>query len=62
MSLISLVVAIAIVGLIVWAITTLIPMPEQFKKAIYVLSVVFLSIYLLQAFGLWHFSDLRIGK
>ncbi len=62
MSLIGLVVTIAVVGLIVWAITTLIPMPAPFKNAIYVLCVVFLVIYLLQAFGLWHFHDIRIGK
>lgn len=62
MSLISLVVTIAIVGLIVWVITALIPMPEQFKKAIYVVSVVFLAIYLLQAFGVYHFHDIKLGK
>ncbi len=49
---IALIVLIAVVGLVVWAITTLVPMPEQFRKAIYVLSIVFLAIYLLQAFGL----------
>lgn len=62
MSLITLVVTIAIVGLIVWAITTVVPMPEQFKKVIYVVCVVFLAVWILQAFGLWHFHDLRIGK
>jgi hypothetical protein len=62
MGLIELVVVIALVGLVVWAITTLVPMPQQFKTAIYVLSVVFLVIYLLQAFGLLsHFHDIKIG-
>lgn len=35
-SLLTLIVYIAILGLIVWAITTFIPMPPQFKTLIYV--------------------------
>ena len=50
---IQLLVTIAIAGLIVWALTTLIPMPPPFKKAIYVLAVVFLALYILNFFGLW---------
>jgi hypothetical protein len=49
---IELIVSIALVGLLVWAVTTLIPMPEQFKKAIVVIAVVFVMIYALKAFGL----------
>jgi hypothetical protein len=52
MTLLGLIFMIAILGLIVWAVTTLIPMPEQFKKAIYVISVVVLVFYVLSAFGL----------
>ncbi len=63
MGLIELIVMIALLGFLVWAITTLVPMPEQFKKAIYVLSVVVLVIYVLNATGLFHgFHDVRIGK
>lgn len=52
MSLIGLVVLIAVLGLIVWAITTLIPMPPPFKTAIYVVSVIVLALIILDAFGL----------
>ncbi len=49
---IELIVTIAILGLIVWAITTLIPMPENFKKAIYIIALVCLLIFVLRAFGI----------
>ena len=63
MGLIELIFVIAMVGFFVWAITTLLPMPVPFKNAIYVLSVVFLALYLLSAFGLLtHFHDIHIGK
>lgn len=52
MGLVELIVVIAVVGLFVWAITALVPMPAQFKNAIYVLSVVFLVLYVLKAFDL----------
>lgn len=52
MSLLTLVIVIALMGLIVWAITTLIPMPAEFRQAIYVLCVVFLVVFVLQQFGL----------
>lgn len=49
---ITLIVSIAIVGLIVWAITTFIPMPPQFKTAILVVALICIILYLLQAFGI----------
>lgn len=49
---ISLIVAIAVVGLIVWALTTYVPMPPAFKTAIVVIAVVCLVLFVLQAFGL----------
>lgn len=50
--LITIVIAIALGGLLVWAITTLIPMPDPFKKAIYVICVVALVLFVLSTFGL----------
>lgn len=49
---IELIIVIALAGLLVWGITTLIPMPPQFTKAIYVISVILLVVYVLQFFGL----------
>jgi len=50
---IELVVSIAIIGVVVWCIVTLIPMPSQFKTAIVVIAVVCVVIYVLRAFGLF---------
>lgn len=52
MGLLSLLVVIAVAGLLVWALTTLVPMPAPFKNAIYVIAVVVLVLYILQVFGL----------
>ncbi len=62
MGIIELIAYIAIVGLIVWAITTLVPMPEPFKRAIYVIAVVALAIFVLHALGiLGHFHDIKLS-
>lgn len=61
MGLLEVIVMIALAGLFVWAITTLVPMPEQFKRVIYVVTVVFLVLYVLRAFGLIHsFGRIRL--
>lgn len=52
MDLISLVVTLAVVGLILWAINTLIPMDATIKKVINVIVLVFVCLWLLQVFGL----------
>ncbi len=61
MNLLDLVLTIAVMGLIVWAITNLIPMPEVFKRAIYIICVLFLAFYILNAFGI-HVPDIRLGR
>ena len=50
--LISLIITLAIAGFLVWLITTFIPMPDGFKKAIYVVAALCIVFYLLRAFGL----------
>jgi hypothetical protein len=51
MGLIELIVYIAILGLIVWAVTTLIPMPAPFKTVIYVIAGIFCLLLLLRVLG-----------
>lgn len=53
-TLISLIISIALLGLIVWAVTYFIPMPEKFKTLIYVVAGVCLLLYLLYYLGVWH--------
>lgn len=50
---IQLIVEIGLLGLLVWAVQTIIPMPEPFKKVIFVIAVVCLAYIVLNAFGLW---------
>jgi len=52
MNLISLILLLAVIGFILWLITTYIPMPEPFKKVIIVVIVIVLIIYMLQLFGI----------
>ena len=49
---ISLILTLALVGFLVWAIVTYIPMPDLFRHGIIVLVVVLIVIYLMQLFGL----------
>jgi hypothetical protein len=48
----ELIVVIALAGLVVWGITALVPMPPQFAKAIYVVAVILLALYVLRFFRL----------
>lgn len=51
MSLISLIVAVAIVGFLVWVILQ-IPMPDPFRKIIISIVCFFLILWVLQALGI----------
>ena len=56
---ISLIVLLALVGFLVYAVTTYIPMPEVFKFGIYALAAVCVIALLMRAFG---FPDLPLPK
>ena len=49
---ISLILTLALVGFILWAVINYIPMPQPFRTGIVVLVVVLVVIYLVQLFGL----------
>ena len=52
MTLIGLIVVLVIVGVILWAINTLIPMDPKVKTIINVIIIIAILLWLLQAFGL----------
>lgn len=63
MTLLGLIITIALVGLLVWAITSVVPMPEVYRRAIIVISIVFLCFYILSAIGvLGSIPNPRIGR
>lgn len=49
MPLLTVIIWIAIVGLIVWLVTNYIPMPDAFKKVIIVVAVVVLVLWVVAA-------------
>lgn len=51
MDLIVLVLALALIGFLVWLITTKIPMDPMFKLAIQIIVIVVIVLYLLKRFG-----------
>lgn len=59
MGLISLVLVLAIVGFLVWLITTKIPMDSTIKIAIQVIVVVIMVLYVLRVLGI---GDIPIGR
>ncbi len=54
---IGLILTLALVGFLVWAIVTYIPMPDIFKKVIIIIVVVAMILWLLSIFG---FTDIPV--
>jgi hypothetical protein len=48
---IQLLLTLALFGFLTWLIITYIPMPDTFKKAIVVIVIILLVMYLVQLFG-----------
>lgn len=51
MSLISLIVALAVLGVIIWVITQYIPMDARIKNLIIIIAVIFIAVWFLQEMG-----------
>jgi len=63
MSLVSLIVVLVVLGLVMWAINSFIPMEANIKRVLNIAVVIFLVIWLLQAFGLFGpLGNIRIGR
>lgn len=52
MSLISLIITIVVVGLLLWAINSFIPMESRVKSILNVVVIIVLVLWLLQSFGI----------
>ncbi len=62
MSLINLVITLIVVGVLLWAVNTYIPMDAKIKKILNVIVVLVVVLWLLQPFGiLGSLSNIRIG-
>jgi hypothetical protein len=63
MSIISILVVLVVVGLVLWAVQTAIPMDANIKRIITVVVVLCVCLWLLEQFGLigpWHFGNGRL--
>lgn len=55
MSLLAIIITLVVVGVLLWLINTYIPMDATVKRIIQIVIIIFVVIWLLQAFGLWHY-------
>lgn len=63
MPLINVVIALIVVGVLLWLVNTYIPMDAKIKQILNAVVVIAVVIWLLQAFGLiGTLSNIRIGK
>ncbi|HEY2069969.1 MAG TPA: Thivi_2564 family membrane protein [Rhizomicrobium sp.] len=63
MSLISLIVALAVVGLFLWLVNTFIPMDARIRQILNVVVLIVVVIWLLQVFGLLgDLGAIRVGR
>lgn len=51
MDLVALVLVVALIGFLVWLITTRIPMDPMFKVAIQIIALIVIILYLIRRFG-----------
>jgi hypothetical protein len=62
MSLLTIILVIVVVGVLLWAINSFIPMDSKIKSILNIVVVIVLILWLLQAFGiLGSLSGVRVG-
>lgn len=63
MSLISVIIIIAVIGVIVWAINKYVPMPENFKTLLNIFALIAVIVWVLSLFGLIpDLGAIRVGN
>jgi len=55
MPLLSLIVALIVIGVLLWAINTYIPMAQPIKSILNAVVIIALVVWLLKVFGVWHY-------
>ena len=53
MSLLSVLIAIVVVGVVLWAVNTYVPLDPKIRRILNIVIVLVLVIWLLKAFGVW---------
>ncbi len=61
MPILTVLLVIVVVGVLLWLMTTYVPMEPTVKRILVAVAVIALVIWLLQAFGVWtHLSRVRV--
>ncbi len=60
MSILTLILALALIGLALWAINTYIPMPDWMKKTINIVAIVCVIIFLINLFSGGSLAAIRV--
>ena len=55
LSLISIIVALVIIGVVLWLINTYIPMDGKIKSLLNIVVIIAVILWLLKAFGIWSY-------
>jgi hypothetical protein len=59
----SLIVTLIVIGVLLWLVTTYIPMEATIKRIIVVVVIICVVIYLMMAFGIWgHLHDVPVPQ
>ena len=61
MSLISLIILIVVIGVLLWAVNTYIPMDAKIKNILNIIVVIALVLYILSLFS-GYFPNIQVGK
>ena len=56
---ISILVTLVIIGVILWLVNTMIPMDQKLKTILNVVAILFVCLWLLSVFGLYHAPALK---
>lgn len=59
---IGLIVVVALLGFVTWAIVSLVPMPERIKQIVIVVAVICIVFYVLGAFGILPLHDVSVPQ
>ncbi|HEX9783122.1 MAG TPA: Thivi_2564 family membrane protein [Opitutaceae bacterium] len=62
MSLLTVVVSLIVVGVLLWAVNTYIPMDGKIKSIINIVVVIAVVVWLLNAFGVLNAVDIRLPR
>lgn len=61
MTLLSLIITLVLVGVILWAVNAYIPMDSKIKQILNIAVVIFVVIWLLNAFGIFGVAGMKLG-